>query len=46
MLAMNAVGRANATASDLIVEILLFLCSYAPLFLILAGITTQIVSPR
>jgi hypothetical protein len=36
MLAMNAVGRANATASDLIVEILLFLCSYAPLFLILA----------
>ena len=36
MLAMNRTENAQATASDLIVELVLFLCSYAPLFLILA----------
>ncbi len=36
MLAMNRTENAQATASDLIVELALFLCSYAPLFLILA----------
>ena len=33
---MNRRDRGSAAASDLVVEIALFLCSYAPLFLILA----------
>jgi uncharacterized membrane protein YqaE (UPF0057 family) len=33
---MTGVERAGAGGSDLLVEVLLFLCSYAPLFLILA----------
>ena len=42
MLLMNRSDRAGATASDLVVELALFLCSYAPLFLILAiRITTH-----
>lgn len=32
---MSRVERVEATASDLVVEVALFLCSYAPLFLIL-----------
>jgi hypothetical protein len=33
---LNTTGQAKATASDLTVELTLFLCSFAPLFLILA----------
>jgi hypothetical protein len=36
MPAMSRLECAEATASDLVVELALFLCSYAPLFLILA----------